>query len=348
MAKTQKSENVPNAMQEKFNSIVSITDDFAKQHLNDEYSQLIRFATAALCRKRPSPLSKGKDNTWACGITHAIGMVNFLFDSSQDPHIGAKDLYQWFGVSPSTGQSKSKQVRDTLDMHQMDPNWCLPSKLDNNPIAWMISVDGFILDARSVPRQIQEEAYAKGFIPYLPDDGALEDISETPASPQEPKAVNTSPHALYVLDVFLIDGPITEKFVAENSVVSRTIEIKGSNTLADLHKIIFKAFDREEEHMYEFQVGGNGPQDPNARRYGLKQAFSSFDLTEAPTGEVASTTIASLGLSIDDAFGYWFDFGDDWWHQIDVTNIVDKAPSGKYPKITKRVGASPPQYADFD
>lgn len=55
MAKTQKSENVPNAMQEKFNSIVAIADDFAKQHLNDEYSQLIRFATAALCRKRPSP-----------------------------------------------------------------------------------------------------------------------------------------------------------------------------------------------------------------------------------------------------------------------------------------------------
>jgi hypothetical protein len=81
------------------------------------------------------------------------------------------------------------------------------------------------------------------------------------------KAVNPSPNALYVLKVFLIDGPITEEFAAENPVVSRTIEIKGSNTLEDLHKIIFKAFDREDEHMYEFQVGGRGPQDPNARRY---------------------------------------------------------------------------------
>jgi Plasmid pRiA4b ORF-3-like protein len=71
-------------------------------------------------------------------------------------------------------------------------------------------------------------------------------------------------------------------------------------------------------------------------------------LTPEPTGDVSNTSIAEVGLSIDEAFGYWFDFGDDWWHQINVTNILDKAPTGKYPRITKRVGASPPQYADFE
>ena len=230
----------------------------------------------------------------------------------------------------------------------MDPDWCLPSKLDKNPMAWMISVDGFILDARTVRREIQEEAYARGLIPYIPADGKPEHIDLEQASSIMWKPVNSSPDALYVLDVFIIDGPITEKFLAKNPVISRTIEIKGSNTLEDLHKIIFKAFDRLEEHMYEFQVGGCGPQDPNARRYGLKQAFSNSDFAEGLTGDVSSTPIASLGLSIDDAFGYWFDFGDDWWHQINVTNIADKTPESKYSRITKRVGASPPQYADFD
>jgi Plasmid pRiA4b ORF-3-like protein len=162
------------------------------------------------------------------------------------------------------------------------------------------------------------------------------------------KAVSSSPDALYVLEVFLIEGPITEEFAVDNPVVSRTIEIKGSNTLAQLHKIIFKAFDREDDHLYEFQVGGRGPQDPNARRYCLKEAFSSSDIIPAPTEDATTTTIASLGLSVDDAFGYWFDFGDDWWHQIDVISISDPIPSGKYPKITQRVGTSPPQYADFD
>ena len=105
---SKKSSQVPQQMQEKFDCITAISNEFAKQHLNDEYAQLIRLATAALCRKRPSPLVTGKDKTWACGITHAIGMVNFLFDPAMTPHISASKLYEWFGVASSTGQGKSK------------------------------------------------------------------------------------------------------------------------------------------------------------------------------------------------------------------------------------------------
>ena len=43
-----------------------------------------------------------------------------------------------------------------------------------------------------------------------------------------------------------------------------------------------------------------------------------------------------------------FDFGDDWWHQIDVVAIHDEIPTGRYPRITTRIGESPPQYPDFD
>lgn len=354
MAKATKSENVPKAMQDKFDGIVAITDEFAKTHLNEEYAQLIRYAVAALCRKRPSPLAKGRDKTWACGITHALGMVNFLFDPSQDPHMSAKDLYKTFGVSSSTGQAKSKLVRDTLDMYQMDPNWCLPSKVDNNLMAWMISVNGFMIDARSAPRHIQEEAFAKGLIPYLPDAGYAKIDDATPV-PREPAsssktkrstakgtATQQSDDTLYTLFIAIIDGPVTEDFIEENPEVSRTVEIKGNNTLKDLHRILFSAFDREEEHLYEFQIGGRGPNDPNATRYGLKTPYEP-----EPENDVAKAKMSSLGLSQEDMFGYWFDFGDDWWHQVVVIDIKDKAPKGKYPKITKRVGASPPQYAEM-
>ena len=156
------------------------------------------------------------------------------------------------------------------------------------------------------------------------------------------------PNTLFVLEVFIRNGPVTEAFAAKNPEISRQIEIQASNTLADLHKILFKAFDREEEHMYEFQVGGDRPNDPNAKRYGLKSAFSDSMFGDEPDGDVTTTTLASLGLSVDESFGYWFDFGDDWWHQINVVSIVENPPKGKYPRITKRVGASPPQYADFD
>jgi hypothetical protein len=153
---------------------------------------------------------------------------------------------------------------------------------------------------------------------------------------------------LYTLEVFLFSGPITEKFAKKNPVVSRTIQIRGDQTLQDLHEAIFDAFGREDEHMYEFQFG-KGPMDPKARRYVLPSAFENpFGEDNPPAGAVDTTTVGSLGLKVGDRFGYWFDFGDDWWHQINVEGIEDKVPKGKFPKVTKRVGKSPPQYPDED
>ena len=60
------------------------------------------------------------------------------------------------------------------------------------------------------------------------------------------------------------------------------------------------------------------------------------------------TKIGSLDLEVGEPFGYWFDFGDDWRHQINVISIKGNIPKGNYPKIIDRVGESPPQYADFD
>ena len=82
--------------------------------------------------------------------------------------MSAAELCAGFGVSKSTGAAKAKVVRDTLDMSQMDPQWYRPSKLDENPMAWMIMVNGFVVDVRSMPRDVQEAAHAKGLIPYLP------------------------------------------------------------------------------------------------------------------------------------------------------------------------------------
>lgn len=174
----KKTQKVPKAMQEKFAEITSITDQFCKNHLNDDYALLIRQATAALARKRPSPLVRGKANSWACGITHAIGMINFLFDPSQTPHMKASALYQGFNVSQSTGGQKSKQVRDLFNTHQMDPNWCLPSMIENNPMVWMLSVNGFAVDARALPYELQEEAFELGLIPYIPATKNTSQVSD--------------------------------------------------------------------------------------------------------------------------------------------------------------------------
>jgi len=153
---------------------------------------------------------------------------------------------------------------------------------------------------------------------------------------------------LFTLEVHIISGPMTEQFINKNQVVSRTIQIRGDQTLQALHYAIFEAFEREEEHMYEFQVGGKGPMDPQARSYVLPMDMGDLFSEREPSGDVARTTVGSIGLSVGEAFRYWFDFGDDWWHQIDVVAIADEAPPGDYPTVTERIGQSPPQYTDWD
>jgi len=164
-----KSLSVPDAMRSRVQEISTMTDALCKDKLNPEYALLCKELAAALARKRPSPLNGGQTKTWACGIVYAIGFVNFLFDKAQNPHIRADELCAWFGVAASTGGNKAKQIRDLLRITQFDWKWMLPSMVDKNPVAWMISVAGFIVDARSLPRLIQEEAYKKGLIPYLPE-----------------------------------------------------------------------------------------------------------------------------------------------------------------------------------
>jgi len=170
MLKRSMSQQVPTEMQGRFDEITHLTDAFSQEYLNDEYASLCRQLTATLCRKRPSPLKQGKAAPWACGIIHALGMVNFLFDSSQTPHVSSSQITSSFNLSSSTMQAKSKHIRDLLSMYQMDPAWTLPSRIDENPLIWMLEVNGFIVDARHAPRAIQEEAFHKGLIPYMPPE----------------------------------------------------------------------------------------------------------------------------------------------------------------------------------
>jgi hypothetical protein len=164
-------DRIPKKLQARFEEITSLTDSICQKHLNEEYAEMSRKMAAALARKRPSPLAGGRANSWACGIVYTIGFVNFLFDKSFPPYMSAEELCTAFGVSKNTGYNKSKEIRDLFDLMQYDPRWTLPSLMDKNPMAWMIMVNGLIVDVRHAPRQIQEEAFRKGLIPYLPNRG---------------------------------------------------------------------------------------------------------------------------------------------------------------------------------
>jgi hypothetical protein len=176
-----RSQSVPNNMQAAYAAIVALLDPFCAQHLNEEYAQLGRELAAALARKRPSPLARGKPEIWACGIVYALGTVNFLFDASQKPHMRADALCAAFGVSQSSGSNKARQIREMFGMYQFDPNWCLPSLIDQNPMVWMLQVDGLMVDVRQMSREVQAAAFQKGLIPYIPADRRAQPRIDPPA-----------------------------------------------------------------------------------------------------------------------------------------------------------------------
>ncbi len=150
--------------------IIEMIDQFCREHLNDEYAVLCRKLAEKLARKRPSPLLSGSPNTWASGIVRTVGWVNFLHDKSQTPYMRLSDIDAGFGISESTGAAKLAAIRKMLRIHQLDPNWTLPSRLDDNPMVWMLEVNGFLVDVRRAPREVQEIAFKKGLIPYIPAD----------------------------------------------------------------------------------------------------------------------------------------------------------------------------------
>lgn len=157
-------------MQATYDTITSVTDAFCRDYLNDEYLELARDMAAALCRKRPSPVVSGQPRTWACGIIYALGQINILSDKSLEPHMAMADVCAAFGVGQSTASAKALVISRALDAHRLNPKWSLPSLLEQNPLVWMAEVNGLLVDLRDISREVQEIAFEKGMIPYIPAD----------------------------------------------------------------------------------------------------------------------------------------------------------------------------------
>jgi len=168
-----------------------------------------------------------------------------------------------------------------------------------------------------------------------------------PIKTVKPTNDTASAKMIFRFEVLLFSGLFTQSFVDKQpQAPSRVIDIRGSQTLDDLHEAIFAAFDRYDAHMYEFQIGGKKPMDKKAVRYGL--AFDG-DFPENKTESAEAATIISLNLKTGNSFFYWFDFGDDWWHEVRLLAVNPPAKGGgRYPRIVERKGESPPQYPDWD
>ncbi len=134
----------------------------------------------------------------------------------------------------------------------------------------------------------------------------------------------------------------------------RRIAIRGEQTLDDLHWAIFRAFDRDDEHLYAFYIGTpigkqtRGQFFRHAIRYLHPRAIDCYLERIGEEKDAETSTIASLPLVVRQGFYYLFDFGAEWWHFITVEKLhTEPDPKLQYPAVIEQHGESPEQYPRY-
>jgi len=311
--------------------IVQLTDEFCHDHLNDEYAELCRKLVDKLSRKRPSPLLRGKPKSWASGVIRTIGWVNFLDDPATQPHLPFTFIDQVLGVGQSTGQGKSREIRRLLKISTCDTDWTLPSRMDDNPLAWLLEVDGFVLDVRHAPKEIQEIAFQKGLIPYIPA------VAEINTAVNVVNAEVAPPNRIFQFKINL-NGTVP--------AIWRRIQVQDC-TLDKLHEDIQTAMGWTNSHLHQFEIGGVRYGDPEL----LDDDFMDCECVDSNITNI-SEILPHDGTPM--RFLYEYDFGDGWEHEVLFEGCPPVEPGLKYPTCVEGQRACPPEdvggvwgYAEF-
>lgn len=152
-------------------------------------------------------------------------------------------------------------------------------------------------------------------------------LKDTRSGWERASKATSNTHFIHRYKVSLKDNPDTW----------RTIDIKGNQMLSTLHKAIFKAFDRYDEHEYSFFLK-NIP-------YDSENEYTSVGLCADGNAKPASRIrIDSVELYGGRKFLYLFDYGDEWWHNVELMSVTPRVTRAKYPRVVKKQGKSPPQY----
>ena len=113
---------------------------------------------------------------------------------------------------------------------------------------------------------------------------------------------------------------------------TRCVRMNLTDTLHDLHWMIQKAFEFDNDHLFAFYVGHGM----------MRETYLPEEAAEGDELPVEDTELGMLELRKGQRFSYLFDFGDMWWFDIRVLGIKEgRIPA---PELTKAVGKAPEQY----
>lgn len=194
---------VPERRRDLFLELAKGTDAICDAYLDEEYRELCRQMAASIVHRVRLKL-KGRVSSWVAGIVHAVGWVNFLTDRTQPLHMTNNELAKRCGVSKATMCDKSRRIRKYLKIGPLDVTYCRRDRQRDNPLVWMFEVNGFIVDLRSAPRELQELAFEQGLIPFIPADEppVPEPTKDESTTPEEKPAEDTPPvHDLPFFDI---------------------------------------------------------------------------------------------------------------------------------------------------
>jgi Plasmid pRiA4b ORF-3-like protein len=110
----------------------------------------------------------------------------------------------------------------------------------------------------------------------------------------------------------------------------RTILVRPATKLAMLHRYVQAVMGWRDYHLWLFTIGD--------RKYGLPNPEWDFKVYDA-----RRYTLERLFTALPAAFGYTYDFGDKWRHDIEIEREEDAAYRKQYPVCVDGDGACPPE-----
>lgn len=109
----------------------------------------------------------------------------------------------------------------------------------------------------------------------------------------------------------------------------RRVLVPGGYTLDRLHRVIQHAMGWQDYHLHSFEISGHqyGEPDPDGELALLDELDARLDAVTGKGGQ----------------FGYTYDFGDWWEHEILVEDVFPAEPGERYPVCVDGERACPPE-----
>lgn len=129
-------------------------------------------------------------------------------------------------------------------------------------------------------------------------------------------------------------------YYEDDDSVYRDIVIKHTQTFADLHQAILKAYEFDNKHQATFYRSNDNWQ--RGKEITLERYDKKY---EAEPLLMAETSIGSEIKDPNQKFIYTYDFAKGWTFLVELINVT-KEESAKitYPSVSRTEGIAPPQY----